>query len=95
MARRLGAGFGPALTLSAVTGDHAGTARLEARYSGVQTEGMEGAGVAHAAMLAGVPVVEVRGISNLVGPRDRASWQIGAALDAAQRGVTGLLHRLD
>ncbi|GGK12769.1 Futalosine hydrolase [Deinococcus malanensis] len=92
---KLRAGFGPALTLSAVTGDHAGAARLEARYPGVQTEGMEGAGVAHAAMLAGVPVVEVRGISNLVGPRDRASWQIGTALDAAQRGVIGLLHHLN
>ncbi|ACO45617.1 futalosine hydrolase [Deinococcus deserti] len=95
IARELGAGFGPALTVSSVTGDHATAARLEARYPGAQTEGMEGAGVAHAALLAGVPVIEVRGISNLVGPRDRRAWKIGPALDAAQTGVAALLQHLN
>ena len=35
-----------------------------------------------AARIHGVPFAELRTISNLVGPRDRASWQIGPALDA-------------
>ncbi|MFC4427381.1 futalosine hydrolase [Deinococcus navajonensis] len=91
-AEALGAAYGPMLTLCAVTGDKKQAARLEFRYPGALTEGMEGAGVAHAAWLAGAPVVEVRGISNLVGPRDRSAWDIGAALRATQTGLLGVLR---
>ncbi|MPY66803.1 futalosine hydrolase [Deinococcus sp. SDU3-2] len=91
LATRLGAAFGPALTLSTVTGSHEAAEALAARYPGALTEGMEGAGVAHAALLAGVPALEVRGVSNPVGPRDRAAWRIPEALAAARRGLEGLL----
>ncbi|PNY81086.1 futalosine hydrolase [Deinococcus koreensis] len=94
VAERLGAAFGPTLTLSSVTGDHETARTLQARVPGALTEGMEGAGVAHAALLAGVPVVEVRGVSNLVGPRDRAAWRIGEALDATRRGLEAVLAGL-
>jgi futalosine hydrolase len=43
---------------------------------------MEGFGVATAAALHGVPVLEVRTVSNAVGPRDRAAWRIPDALHA-------------
>jgi futalosine hydrolase len=43
---------------------------------------MEGYGVAIAAELHGLPVLEIRGISNAVGPRDRSAWRIKDALDA-------------
>ena len=46
---------------------------------------MEGAGVAAAAARHGVPFAEVRAISNLVGPRDRAAWRIPEALAALAR----------
>ena len=36
---------------------------------------MEGAAVAHVAAMYGVPVVEVRAISNEVGPRERHLWK--------------------
>ncbi len=91
IARRAGASLGPTLTLAAVTGDPGAARRLEARFPGALSEGMEGAGVAHAALLAGVPALEVRGISNAVGPRDRAAWQIGPALAATRRGVQAAL----
>ncbi|MFC4639673.1 futalosine hydrolase [Deinococcus hohokamensis] len=94
-AHTLGAAFGPMLTLSAVTGDANGAARLEARYPGVLTEGMEGAGVAHAAWLAGVPVMELRGVSNRVGPRDRSAWKIGEALGATRAGLARLCDLLN
>ena len=38
--------------------------------------------VARAAAEAGVPVVELRAVSNAVGPRDRAAWRIPDALAA-------------
>ncbi|GGL97770.1 futalosine hydrolase [Deinococcus aerophilus] len=91
VARRAGASLGPTLTLAAVTGDHDTARRLEARFPGALSEGMEGAGVAHAALLAGVPALEVRGVSNAVGPRDRAAWQLAPALAATRRGVQAAL----
>ena len=44
-----------------------------------------------AALLAGTPALEVRGVSNPVGPRDRAAWRIPEALAATRRGLEGLL----
>jgi futalosine hydrolase len=46
---------------------------------------MEGHGVATAADLAGIPVLEVRAISNEIGPRNREAWKIKEALQALER----------
>ncbi|MOA67105.1 Futalosine hydrolase [compost metagenome] len=43
---------------------------------------MEGFGVAAAAREYGLPVMEIRAISNRVGPRDLSSWKLKEALDA-------------
>jgi futalosine hydrolase len=79
---RSGAAFGSILTLETVTGSLAVAQELEARCPGALVESMEGAGVAHAALQHGVPTIEVRGVSNMVGPRDRSSWRIREALEA-------------
>lgn len=73
---------GPVLTVSTVTGTADGTARIRTRHPDAAAEAMEGFGVATAAALAGVPFGEVRAISNVVGPRDRAGWRIPDALAA-------------
>lgn len=73
---------GAVLTVSTVTGTAARADALAERYPDAVAEGMEGFGVATACALAGVPFGEVRAISNPVGPRDRAAWRIGPALDA-------------
>lgn len=91
LAASLGAAYGPMLTLNSVTGSAEQATQLVRRFPGALTEGMEGAGVAHAALLAQLPVLEVRGVSNPVGPRDRASWQIPAALGATARALEALL----
>jgi futalosine hydrolase len=70
------------LTVSTVTGTAERASALAERYPDAVAEGMEGFGVASACALAGVPFGEVRAISNPVGPRDRAAWRIGPALDA-------------
>ncbi|MYS28400.1 futalosine hydrolase, partial [Streptomyces sp. SID7804] len=56
---------------------------------------MEGFGVAEAAAAHGVPVLEVRAVSNPVGPRDRAAWRIGDALDALTEGFGKLAPVLE
>ncbi|MFE7646222.1 futalosine hydrolase [Streptomyces phaeoluteigriseus] len=73
---------GAVLTVSTVTGTAARAAELRARHPRALAEAMEGFGVAEAAAAHGVPVLEIRAVSNPVGPRDRAAWRIGEALDA-------------
>jgi futalosine hydrolase len=92
LAARLGLACGPFVTVSGVTGSHEQAQQLQKRIPGALVEGMEGAGVAQAAAQLGVPCSEIRGISNLVGPRDRASWQLSPALDALHSALAGLLQ---
>ncbi|MER5196838.1 futalosine hydrolase [Streptomyces sp. NPDC002884] len=77
-----GALTGVVLTVSTVTGSAARAAALRARHPRALAEAMEGFGVAEAAAAHGVPVLEIRAVSNPVGPRDRDAWRIGAALAA-------------
>jgi futalosine hydrolase len=68
-------------TLETVTTDPARALGIEAQF-GARAEAMEGAGVVHAALRHGVPALEIRAISNLVGPRDPSRWKIREALEA-------------
>ncbi|MFJ6086411.1 futalosine hydrolase [Streptomyces sp. NPDC092369] len=77
---------GAVLTVSTVTGTAERAAALRARHPRALAEAMEGFGVAEAAASHGVPVLEVRAVSNPVGPRDRAAWRIGDALAALTEG---------
>ncbi|CAM5673501.1 futalosine hydrolase [Streptomyces badius] len=82
VAAATGAATGPVLTVSTVTGTAERAGALLAAHPGALAEAMEGFGVAEAAARAGVPVLEVRAVSNAVGPRDRDAWRIGDALAA-------------
>jgi len=75
---------GPVLTLSTVTGTAATAEELAVRVPGAVAEAMEGYGVAHAAHDHGVPVLEIRTISNPIGPRDRAAWRMKEAFEALE-----------
>ncbi|MFB8751931.1 futalosine hydrolase [Streptomyces parvulus] len=77
-----GARPGTVLTGSTVTGTAERAALLRTRHPDALAEAMEGFGVAEAAAAQGVPVLELRAVSNPVGPRDRAAWRIGEALAA-------------
>lgn len=81
LASRLGAVLGPVLSVETVTGTDE-RARAQAERWDPVAEAMEGFGVWTAARAAGVPAYEIRTISNRVGRRDRASWEIGRALAA-------------
>lgn len=85
-------GHGPVLTVATVTGTRAGAEDLARRHPGAVAEGMEGFGAATAATAAGVAFAELRTISNLVGPRDRAAWRIGTALAALSQAGAALAH---
>ena len=79
-ARDLPVVTGPVLTLSSMTGTDARAAVLAERHGPV-AEAMEGRGAAEAAAPHGTPFLEIRTVSNAVGRRDKAAWQLGRALD--------------
>ncbi|WP_054956263.1 futalosine hydrolase [Paenibacillus dakarensis] len=70
----------PILSVSTTTGTRESAEALISRSPEAAAEGMEGFGVAQAAQDFGLPVLEIRAISNLVGPRDRDAWNIPEAL---------------
>ncbi len=79
---------GDILTLSTVTGTAETAHRLAHRFPTAVAEAMEGFGVATAAN--GVPFLELRTISNPIGPRDRAAWQLKEAFTALSTAAGAL-----
>ncbi|MED1950373.1 futalosine hydrolase [Brevibacillus centrosporus] len=85
-AAKLPVKMAPILTLSTVTGTAQTAAELARRMPDAAAEAMEGYGVAVAAQDAGIPVLEIRAVSNAIGPRDKSAWRMKeafAALEAA------------
>ncbi|MBS2962534.1 futalosine hydrolase [Actinocrinis puniceicyclus] len=85
---------GDLLTVNTGTGTADRAAWLRARHPAAVGEAMEGYGVAVAAARFGLPVAEIRAASNLVGPRDRAAWRIGEALDTLARAAVPIMEGL-
>jgi futalosine hydrolase len=81
------------VTVSTCSGIDADARQLEARTRGA-VENMEGAAVAHVAHLHGIPVGEIRGISNIVTTRDKSTWKIEEAAQAAQRALLEWLSKV-
>ncbi|WP_138753883.1 futalosine hydrolase [Paenibacillus sinopodophylli] len=81
---------GAILTVTTATGTAETATALKGRISGAAAEGMEGHGVAVAAASLGIPVTEIRAISNAVGPRDRAAWRIGDALSSLEAAIKAI-----
>ena len=61
--------------------------------AGWAVENMEGAAVAHVAALAEIPAGEIRGISNMVGRRDKSTWRVKEAAAAAQEVLIDWIKR--
>lgn len=77
------------VTVPRVTATDGTAARLGA--FGVGVESMEGFAVLRSAEIAGVPAVEVRGISNYVCERSRSQWNFAAGAAGAEKVLTALL----
>jgi futalosine hydrolase len=81
---------GAGVTSATITTSDARAAEIAARYRPL-TESMEGFAVLRAAGAAGVPVLEVRGISNIVGNRATSGWDFRAGSAAAVRALETVL----
>jgi futalosine hydrolase len=69
-----------------------GTSARVGGTSGCRVEAMEGFAVLRASLLAGVPAVEVRIVSNEVDEVERGRWRLDDALAALAEVVPRLLH---
>ena len=74
------------VTVNTCTGDDERALAIAARTGGA-VESMEGAAIAHVALLYGIPSGEVRGVSNPAGNRDRSIWRVKEAAAAAQSAL--------
>ena len=80
------------VTVSMVTTTDETAKRLRAR--GAEIESMEGFAVLRAAQIANIPAIEVRGISNIVGDRDKGGWDFDAGLHGLKRVLNAALDLL-
>ena len=80
------------VTVSTCTGTDDAARSIEQRTGGA-VENMEGAAVAHVAHLHGIPVGEIRGISNVVTNRDTKSWRLKDAATASQEALLAWIAR--
>lgn len=85
--------FGTFITVSTCTGTRKRALELEKRYKAI-CENMEGAAVAHVCAIYGIPMLEIRGISNIVEYRDKSKWDLRLAADNCQKMVMELLNYL-
>jgi futalosine hydrolase len=79
------------VTVSSSTGTRKRAKELEKRFNAI-CENMEGAAVAHLCTLYKIPLFEIRGISNIVGVRDRRTWDLKLASRNCQQVVLETLE---
>ena len=77
---------GRSATVSTCCGTRRYAAELAQRWHAL-IENMEGAAVVQVCLRSGIDCLEIRGISNMVEERDLRTWNIPAAVEAAQRFV--------
>ncbi|SPF45751.1 Purine and other phosphorylases, family 1 [Syntrophobacter sp. SbD1] len=84
--------YGPSLTVGMASGDIQ-TADARFRRFRALAENMEGSAIAQTCLLLDVPFLELRGISNIAGVRDKTQWDLGAAIRHCAAVVMRLLDK--
>jgi futalosine hydrolase len=78
------------VTVSSATGNNKRAVELEKRF-GALCENMEGAAIAQVCTIYGIPVSEIRGISNIAGVRDKRKWNLRLASENCQKAVLEMI----
>jgi futalosine hydrolase len=81
------------ITVARVTSTEESAERLA--QLGADVESMEGFAVLRAAQRAGIPAIELRGISNRVGSRERSGWSFEAGALGLQSVLGALFELID
>lgn len=88
-----GAHKGTFLTVGAVTGTLKRAKELSKKYNAI-CENMEGAAISHICTLYDIPLMEIRGISNIVEDRDIKKWNKYIATLNCQKAVLKIIEKL-
>jgi futalosine hydrolase len=85
---------GKFLTVSTCTGTRKRAAQLRKMWGAI-CENMEGAAIAHICALYKIPLIEVRGVSNIVEDRDTTKWDLELASKNCCKAVVELLKTVN
>jgi futalosine hydrolase len=83
-----------AITVNRITTLAADIELFRDRY-GAAVESMEGAALHYVCLLQNIPFIQIRGISNLVGERDKSQWRIPEAMTSVSNAIHNLLLNLN
>ncbi|NNE28532.1 MAG: futalosine hydrolase, partial [Saprospiraceae bacterium] len=81
-------------TVNMVSGSESSIERLQKKYPEIQVESMEGAAAAYVSKQFNIPLIQVRGISNYVEPRNKSNWQLEKAIDAVGKVVLEMVEAM-
>lgn len=90
---RFNSAYGNFITVSQCSGTRESGELLKNRFDGI-CENMEGAAVAHICAMYGIPVIEIRGISNIIENREPKKWNIPLAVSNCNKVVSELVKRI-
>lgn len=78
------------VTVNCVSSDHAWIGDMAVRLH-PDVESMEGAALHFVCLTESVPFLQIRGVSNAVGVRDKSAWRIGEAMQGAGKALERLI----
>ncbi|MGB8218165.1 MAG: futalosine hydrolase [Candidatus Methanoperedens sp.] len=85
--------YGNFITVSQCSGTRESGELLKNRFDGI-CENMEGVAVAHICAMYGIPVIEIRGISNIIENREPKKWNIPLAVSNCNEVVSEFVKRI-
>lgn len=83
--------YGSFVTVSTITANEKTAHQYYQTYEAI-VENMEGFGAAYVCKVFGVPMVEIRCVSNVVGDRNKANWKLRESFKTAQEAALALLR---
>ncbi len=83
------------ITVNKVHGRRRTAQQVQQRLPHVRTESMEGAAVFYVCNEENMPCIQVRSISNFVGPRDKSTWNIPLAVQNLHEWLSDFLKFRD
>jgi futalosine hydrolase len=85
---------GPFITVSTITASDGRARALFNNFDSI-VEQMEGSAAAHVSALYNIPFLEIRGISNFVGYRDKKSWNVPLACQNCSNALLTFIQNID
>ncbi|SKA80262.1 futalosine hydrolase [Desulfobaculum bizertense] len=82
----------PMLSVAGVSGTAERAQEMQTRYPHAMLENMEGFALALSCLHESIPFLELRSVSNKIGSREKADWNIVAGFSALGRAMTMLLE---